>query len=82
MSREARTRASSRTIVASSSPPVATLASLAPGVDAFPGEDMPPEFARADPRTSRRGRSVLSAGNVAARACVRRGAHLHRRARR
>ena len=46
-------RSSSRTIVASSSPPVATLASLAPGVDAFPGEDMPPEFARADPRTSR-----------------------------
>ena len=63
-------RSSSRTIVASSSPPVATLASLAPGVDAFPGEDMPPEFARADPRTSRRGR-VGSLRRQPARACVR-----------
>ena len=36
----------------------------------LPGEDMPPEFARADPRTSRRGR-VGSLRRQPARACVR-----------
>ena len=68
MSREARTRARRRDLVASSSPPVATLASLAPGVDAF-GEDMPPEFARRpaneSPRTGR------FSPPATARACVR-----------